>query len=458
MIEALLEKVDALLVGGGMCFTFLAAQGHSTGASLLEESQVGTCERLLASAEASGKRILLPTDIVALSPGGAFGAGKEPEGEMRQVGPDVPEGWIGLDIGPGHGGRLRRRDRLGRHRVLERPHGRVRGPPLRGRDPERWPRPWPRPRAFTVVGGGDSASALKQFGLDDQVDHLSTGGGASLEFIEKGDLPGLAALRRAAAGRGPEEIMATRKPLISGNWKMNHTHLDAIAVVQKLAYTLTPRDYERADVSVHPAFTALRSVQTMLDADCIPIALGAQDVHPAESGAFTGEVSPVMLAKLNVRYVIVGPLRAPRAVRRNRCLRQPEAPGRTEARNDPYPVRRRDPRRTGGRVRPRTRWSGSSRPTSRGSHRRRPPRSSSPTSPSGPSAPAVPPAQTDAQAVCKAVRSWVAERYGSEVAGTVKVQYGGSVTPANIAELMAQADIDGALVGGASLDAESSLR
>ena len=100
--------------------------------------------------------------------------------------------------------------------------------------------------------------------------------------------------------------MATRKPLISGNWKMHHTHLDAIAVVQKLAYTLLPADYDRAEVSVHPAFTALRSVQTLLDADSIPIALGAQNVHPADSGAFTGEVSPVMLAKLNVRYVIVG--------------------------------------------------------------------------------------------------------------------------------------------------------
>ncbi|MHB1497657.1 MAG: triose-phosphate isomerase, partial [Acidimicrobiales bacterium] len=88
-----------------------------------------------------------------------------------------------------------------------------------------------------------------------------------------------------------------RKPLISGNWKMHHTHLDAIAVVQKLAYSLLPADYERAEVSVHPAFTALRSVQTLLDADDVPIALGAQDVFYEDSGAFTGEVSPVMLAK-----------------------------------------------------------------------------------------------------------------------------------------------------------------
>ena len=86
VIDALLDKVDSLIVGGGMCFTFLAAQGHTTGASLLEEGQVGTCRRLLDGAAGKGKRILVPTDIVALSPGGEFGSGKEPSGEVRQVG------------------------------------------------------------------------------------------------------------------------------------------------------------------------------------------------------------------------------------------------------------------------------------------------------------------------------------------------------------------------------------
>src|SRR5947209_3471116 len=97
-----------------------------------------------------------------------------------------------------------------------------------------------------------------------------------------------------------------RKPLISGNWKMNHNHLDAIQVVQKLSYRLTSADYDAVDVSVHPAFTALRSIQTLIDADRIPIALGAQNCYWEDSGAYTGEVSPPMLAKLNVSYVIVG--------------------------------------------------------------------------------------------------------------------------------------------------------
>ena len=97
-----------------------------------------------------------------------------------------------------------------------------------------------------------------------------------------------------------------RRPLISGNWKMNLTHLEAIAVVQKLAFSLDRPERRRVDVSVHPPFTALRSVQTMLDADDIPIFLGAQNVHWEDRGAYTGEISPLMLAKLNVSYVIVG--------------------------------------------------------------------------------------------------------------------------------------------------------
>src|SRR3712207_478042 len=97
-----------------------------------------------------------------------------------------------------------------------------------------------------------------------------------------------------------------RTPLISGNWKMHHNHFEAIQVVQKLSYILRKDDYEVVDVSVHPPFTDLRSVQTVLESDDIPVALGAQHCHWEEKGAFTGEVSPGMLAKLNVKYVIAG--------------------------------------------------------------------------------------------------------------------------------------------------------
>lgn len=185
VIDALLRKVDTLIVGGGMCFTFLAAQGHAVGDSLLEKDQIETCARLLAS----GSHIVVPTDITALGPGD----------EVRQVGRDVPAGWKGLDIGPGTAAEFA--EVIGEARTVfwNGPMGvfedsrfaagtRTVAEAVAGC------------RGFTVVGGGDSASALAAFGLADQVDHVSTGGGASLEFIEQGDLPGLAALRESVRG------------------------------------------------------------------------------------------------------------------------------------------------------------------------------------------------------------------------------------------------------------------
>jgi len=194
VIEALMAKVDTLLVGGGMCFTFLAAQGHPTGGSLLEESFVGKCRELLAQAESSGKRIVLPTDIVGLSPDGVFGAGRQPEGEVREFGADLAPGWLGLDVGPGTAAAFADEIASAATVFWNGPMG-VFEDPRFAAGTRTVAEAMASTSAFTVVGGGDSASALKAFGLDDKVSHLSTGGGASLEFIEKGDLPGLAALR-----------------------------------------------------------------------------------------------------------------------------------------------------------------------------------------------------------------------------------------------------------------------
>jgi phosphoglycerate kinase len=127
-----------------------------------------------------------------------FGAGKEPEGEVRQFGPDLPEGWTGLDIGPGTAAAFADEIAAAATVFWNGPMG-VFEDPRFAAGTKAVADAMASTKAFTVVGGGDSASALKQFGLDDQVDHLSTGGGASLEFIEKGDLPGLAALRQAQA-------------------------------------------------------------------------------------------------------------------------------------------------------------------------------------------------------------------------------------------------------------------
>ncbi|MDQ6946823.1 MAG: phosphoglycerate kinase, partial [Actinomycetota bacterium] len=195
VMEALLDRVDALVVGGGMCFTFLAAQGHSVGGSLLEKDHIETCARLLEG----GKRIVIPTDISALSPDGEFGPGKSPSGEVKAFGVDLPEGWVGLDIGPGTAAAFADEIAEARTVLWNGPMGVFEDSRF-----EAGTRAVAEAVAdcsgFTVVGGGDSASALAIFGLVDRIDHLSTGGGASLEFIEQGDLPGLKALREGKHG------------------------------------------------------------------------------------------------------------------------------------------------------------------------------------------------------------------------------------------------------------------
>lgn len=189
VIEALAEVADELLVGGGMCFTFLAAQGHPTGSSLFEPDMVEVCRALLEA----GKPILLPSDITALGPGGEVG-NPDAGGEVRQMGPGVPEGWTGLDIGPGTAAHFG--DVIAEAGTIfwNGPMGVFEDPRFEA-GTRAVARAIAEARGFSVVGGGDSAAAVAQFGLAEQIDHISTGGGASLELLEQGDLPGLAALR-----------------------------------------------------------------------------------------------------------------------------------------------------------------------------------------------------------------------------------------------------------------------
>jgi phosphoglycerate kinase len=190
VVEALLDVADTLIIGGGMCFTFLAAQGNPIGASLFEEHMVDDCRRLL---DGHGDRLVLPTDITALGPGGELmnpGTG----GEVRQMGTRLPGAWIGADIGPGTAAGFGDRIADARTAFWNGPMGVFEDPRFEA-GTRAVAQAMAETDAFTVVGGGDSAAALAQFGLGDAVDHVSTGGGASLELLEEGDLPGLAALR-----------------------------------------------------------------------------------------------------------------------------------------------------------------------------------------------------------------------------------------------------------------------
>ncbi len=250
-----------------------------------------------------------------------------------------------------------------------------------------------------------------------------------------------------------------RKPLISGNWKMHHNHFEALQLVQKLSYLLTPDDFAAVDVSVHPPFTDLRTVQTYFisEKEPIPIALGAQHCHYDDTGAFTGEVSPAFLAKLEVSYVIAG-----HSERREVFAETDEmvnAKVHAILRHGMTPIlccgetlEEREATATEAKVTGQVEaglaglvadqvaglviayepiWAiGTGRTAS----------------------------SADAQGVCGLVRAVVASRFGADAAAAVRIQYGGSVKPGNAAELMAQPDIDGALVGGASLDADDFAR
>lgn len=248
-----------------------------------------------------------------------------------------------------------------------------------------------------------------------------------------------------------------RKPLISGNWKMNLTHLEAIQVVQKLSYHLSTQDYDAVDVSVHPPFTGLRTVQLLLDTDRIPMALGAQNCHWEEKGAYTGEVSPAMLAKLNCAYVIVGHSErrelfgeTDEAVRRK--MEAVVAHGMTPILCVGETLDEREAGTTEAKVTGQIKAALTGRPAAEVAAMVV---AYEPIWAIGTGRTATP---DDAQATIGLIRATVRELFDDDVAGALRIQYGGSVKASNAADLMAQPDIDGALVGGASLDPDEFAR
>jgi triosephosphate isomerase len=251
--------------------------------------------------------------------------------------------------------------------------------------------------------------------------------------------------------------MTTRTPLMAGNWKMNLNHLEALTHVQKLAFALADKDYEAVEVVVLPPFTDLRSVQTLVDGDGLKIKYGAQDISQHDSGAYTGEISGPMLAKLRCTYVLVG--HSERRQYHNETDELVNAKIKAVYKHGMTPIlcvgEELEVREAGNHV----------------SHTLAQVEAGLKDIPAGQAGNLVIAYEPvwaigtgkvcgadDAQEVCAAIRGKIAELYSQEVADQVRIQYGGSVKSGNVAEIMAQADIDGALVGGASLDADEFVR
>ncbi len=244
-----------------------------------------------------------------------------------------------------------------------------------------------------------------------------------------------------------------RKPLIAGNWKMNLNHLEALALVQKVAFALPAKYYDHVDVAVLPPFTDIRSVQTLIDGDGLGLVHGAQDLSPHDSGAYTGDVSGAMLAKLGCRYVVVG-----HSERRQVHGETDETVGaKVQAAlrhgispilcvGEDLPVRD-----AGGHVVHCSDQLNAGLAGLTGEQVRSVVIAYEPVWAIGTGKTA---SAQDAQEVCAALRECVRNGHGDEVADGVRVLYGGSVKAKNVGEIMAGPDVDGALVGGASLDAD----
>ena len=251
--------------------------------------------------------------------------------------------------------------------------------------------------------------------------------------------------------------MTKRIPIISGNWKMNLNHFEAIQTVQKLHYSLPKEVYERVDVSVHPPFTDIRSVQTVIEVDDLELLLGAQHCHWEDSGAFTGEISPRFLAKLDVKLVVCG-----HSERRdlfgetdemvNKKVHAIVAAGMTPIMCCGESLAEREAGETEAKVLAQV---------TAGLQGLSPDQVAAmvvayePIWAIGTGRTAT---AADAQSVCHAIRNAVAAQFGADAATAVRIQYGGSVKAGTTEELMAQPDVDGALVGGASLDPDEFAR
>ncbi|MER5274544.1 triose-phosphate isomerase [Streptomyces sp. NPDC002809] len=248
-----------------------------------------------------------------------------------------------------------------------------------------------------------------------------------------------------------------RTPLMAGNWKMNLNHLEAIAHVQKLAFALADKDYDAVEVAVLPPFTDLRSVQTLVDGDKLKIKYGAQDISAHDSGAYTGEISGPMLAKLKCTYVAVG-----HSERRQYHAETDEvcnAKVKAAYKHGLTPIlcvgEGLDIRKAGDQVAYTLAQLDGALKDIPAEQAETIVVAYEPVWAIGTGEVATP---EDAQEVCGAIRGRLAELYSQELADAVRIQYGGSVKSGNVAAIMAQPDVDGALIGGAALDTDEFVK
>ena len=282
VISNLLDKVDTLLIGGGMANTFLAAQGYKMGKSLVEEDKMDLAKELLAKAKKNKVNMLLPTDLVMAA---AFAPDAEHVTEKVK---NLNQAYMALDIGAETSKAYAEALADAKMIVWNGPMG-VFEMDAFCKGTEAVAKAVAKSRATSIVGGGDSVAAIEKLGLAKRITHISTGGGASLEYLEGKVLPGVAAL---------DDL---RRKMIAGNWKMHKTVSEAVELAEDIVMETNGTLNE---VVIFPPFTALETVADAIDGK--HVGYGAQDLHWEDKGAFTGAVSGAMIADICAEYVLVG--------------------------------------------------------------------------------------------------------------------------------------------------------
>ena len=282
VISNLLDKVDTLLIGGGMANTFLAAQGYKMGKSLVEEDKLDLAKELLAKAKKNKVNMLLPTDLVMAA---AFAPDAEHVTEKVK---NLNQAYMALDIGAETSKAYAEALADAKMIVWNGPMG-VFEMDAFCKGTEAVAKAVAKSRATSIVGGGDSVAAIEKLGLAKRITHISTGGGASLEYLEGKVLPGVAAL---------DDL---RRKMIAGNWKMHKTVSEAVELAEDIVMETNGTLNE---VVIFPPFTALETVADAIDGK--HVGYGAQDLHWEDKGAFTGAVSGAMIADICAEYVLVG--------------------------------------------------------------------------------------------------------------------------------------------------------
>ncbi len=432
VIENLIQKADKLIIGGAMMFTFWKAKGYETGNSLVEEDKVELAKELMDRAEKNGVQLVLPVDTIAAE---KIEAGIEIVTITAEEG--VPAGKMGLDIGPASIDLFKKALDGAKTVIWNGPMGVFEIDDF-AKGTEAIARTLAEMKdAKTVIGGGDSAAAIAKFGFKDKVTHVSTGGGASLEMLEGKELPGVMSL----ADR------KTRKVFVAGNWKMNKTPSESMAFARVVLGKTSNLD-ERVEVVVCPTYVALSQVQDVLIGTDIKV--GAQNMYPKSNGAFTAEIGPEMLLDLGVEYVVLGHSERRAIFGECNCLINEKVRFALEKGLKPiFCIGEVLEERESGKT-----FEVLETQLKEGLKDVSPEEikkvviAYEPVWAIGTGKVAT---NSQAQEAIKFVREKVAELYSEEIAQNVSILYGGSIKPENFTGILAQKDIDGGLIGGASL-------